>query len=109
VITTDRVRRLQDTFTSAVYTNLELDALKSARAILDNYLTDFTDDKAWSTCAVRNSAVWTHPVAGREIQAIQPADVALIAASQKIEATAAMMIAMQDESLRLKEDSPGMD
>ena len=35
----------QDIFTASVYTNLELGRFEPCKAILDNYLTDFTDAK----------------------------------------------------------------
>ncbi|MGB8675255.1 MAG: hypothetical protein WCD27_12945 [Candidatus Acidiferrales bacterium] len=98
----------QDIFTSALYTNLEWGRFETARAILDNYLTDFTDAKGMINMRGPETAQFgmTLSLLARYFQ--YTGDSTLPSKHRsKIEATASMLIAMHDESLRLPHDDPG--
>lgn len=98
----------QDIFTASVYTNLELGRFEPCKAILDNYLTDFTDAKGMINMRGPETAQFglTLSLIARYLNYTH--DTALIQKHRgKIEATAAMLLAMHDESLKLPEDAPG--
>ncbi len=98
----------QDIFTSSVYTNLEWGRFEAAKAIIDNYLTDFTDAKGMINMRGPETAQFgmTLSLLAKYLQ--YTGDAALLAKHRgKIEATAAMLVAMHDESLRLPADAPG--
>ena len=98
----------QDIFTASVYTNLELGRFEPCKAIIDNYLTDFTDAKGNVNMRGPETAQYglTLSLIARYLNYTH--DTALIQKHRgKIEATAAMLIAMHDESLKLPEDAPG--
>lgn len=98
----------QDVFTSSVYTNLEWGRFQPARAIIDNYLTDFTDDKGMINMRGPETAQFglTLSLLARYLN--YTGDAALIEKHRsKIAATAQMLVAMHDESLRLPMDAPG--
>ena len=98
----------QDTFTSSVYTNLELGRFEPCRAILDNYLSDFTDARGMIDMRGPETAQFglTLSLLARYLN--YTGDPALIGKHRaKIEATAAGLIAMHDASLKLPADHPG--
>jgi hypothetical protein len=97
----------QDTFTMALYTNLEWGRFEQAGKILDNYLTDFTDAKGMVNMRGPETAQFglTLSLAARYLH--YTGDSALILKHRaKLEATAAMLGAMHDASLTLPEDAP---
>jgi hypothetical protein len=98
----------QDIFTASVFTNLELGRFEPCKAILDNYLTDFTDAKGMVNMRGPETAQFglTLSLIARYLNYTH--DTALIQKHRgKIEATAALLLAMHDESLKLPEDAPG--
>ena len=98
----------QDTFTSSVYTNLELGRFEPCRAILDNYLSDFTDARGMIDMRGPETAQFglTLSLIARYLNYTR--DLALIRKHRlKIEATAAGLLAMHDASLRLPSADPG--
>jgi len=98
----------QDTFTMAVFANLEWGRFEMARAIIDNYLSDFTNAKGMINMRGPETAQF-----GMELMLFAKyfnytCDSALLLKHQeKIEATATLLCEMQDESLRLPADDPG--
>ena len=98
----------QDIFTMAAYTNLEWGRFEMARAIIDNYLTDFTDAKGMINMRGPETAQF-----GMELMLFAKyfnytKDAALLLKHrEKIEATASLVCEMHDESLRLAPDDPG--
>ncbi len=98
----------QDIFTSAVYTNLEWGRFEASRLIIDNYLTDFTDAKGMINMRGPETAQFGLTLSLLARYYNYTRDSALLLKHRgKIEATAAMLGAMHDESLRLPEDHPG--
>jgi hypothetical protein len=98
----------QDIFTMAVYANLEWGRLDVARAFIDNYFTGFVDAKGNINMRGPETAQYglTLSLLARYFNYTH--DASLLRKHQsKIEATAAMLIALQDESLRLAPDDPG--
>jgi hypothetical protein len=98
----------QDTFTSSVYTNLELGRFEPCRAILDNYLSDFTDARGMIDMRGPETAQFglTLSLIARYLNYTR--DAALIRKHRaKIEATAAGLLAMHDASLKLPDADPG--
>jgi len=98
----------QDTFTSSVYTNLELGRFEPCRAILDNYLTDFTDARGMIDMRGPETAQFglTLSLIARYLNYTK--DAALVRKHRaKIEATAAGLLAMHDTSLKLPPADPG--
>jgi hypothetical protein len=98
----------QDIFTSAVYTNLEWGRFEPARLIIDNYLSDFTDAKGMINMRGPETAQFGLTLSLLARYYHYTRDAALLARHRgKIEATAGMLAAMQDESLRLPAEHPG--
>jgi hypothetical protein len=98
----------QDIFTSAVYTNLEWGRFDSARQFIDNYFMDFVDSKGMVNMRGPETAQFglTLSLLARYLDYTR--DAALLQKHRtKIEATAAMLAAMHDESLKLPQDDPG--
>jgi hypothetical protein len=98
----------QDTFTMAVYANLECGRFDMAHDILDNYLTDFTDAKGMINMRGPETAQFglTLSLIARYYNYTR--DAALLGKHRgKIEATAAMLLAMHDESLKRPQDDAG--
>jgi hypothetical protein len=98
----------QDTFTMAVYANLECGRFDMARDILDNYLSDFTDAKGMINMRGPETAQFglTLSLIARYFNYTRDAAL-LLKHSGKIEATAAMLLAMHDDSLKLPQGAPG--
>ena len=98
----------QDIFTASVYTNLELGRFESCKAILDNYLSEYTDAKGMINMRGPETAQYglTLSLMARYLNYTR--DTALIQKHRaKIEATAAGLLTMHDTSLRLPPDDRG--
>jgi hypothetical protein len=98
----------QDIFTSSVYTNLEWGRFEPARLIIDNYFSDFVDRKGMINMRGPETAQFgmTLSLLARYFNYTRDAAL-LLKHRAKIEATAAMLGAMHQESLRLPADDPG--
>jgi len=98
----------QDVFTSSVYTNLELGRFEPARAIVDNYFTDFVDAKGMINMRGPETAQFgmTLSLLARYYNYTRDAEL-LVKHRGKIEATAAMLAEMHDEALKRPADDPG--
>jgi hypothetical protein len=98
----------QDIFTMSMGTNLEWGRFEMARAVLDNYLTDFTDAKGMINMRGPETAQF-----GMELMLFAryfnyTRDGALLLKHQeKVAASANMLCEMHDESLKLSSDDPG--
>jgi hypothetical protein len=98
----------QDIFTASVYTNLELGRFEPCKAILDNYLTEYTDAKGMVNMRGPETAQYglTLSLIARYLN--YTGDRALIQKHRaKIEATAAGLLTMHDASLKLPPDDRG--
>ena len=98
----------QDIFTSSVYTNLEWGRFEPARLIIDNYFSDFVDRKGMINMRGPETAQFgmTLSLLARYFNYTRDAAL-LLKHRAKIEATAAMLAAMHQESLRIPADDPG--
>lgn len=98
----------QDIFTMALYTNLEWGRFEMAGQILDNYYSDFVDAKGMINMRGPETAQFglTLSLIARYCQYTQDKTL-LRKHKSKIEATAAILTAMHDESLRLPKDDVG--
>jgi hypothetical protein len=98
----------QDIFTSAVYTNLEWGRFEPARLIIDNYFTDFVD--ATGMINMRGPEIaqfgMTLSLLARYFHYTRDA-APILRHRAKIEATAALLVELHEESLRLPNDDPG--
>lgn len=98
----------QDIFTSSLYANLEWGRFGMARTVFDNYFTDYVDAKGAVNMRGPETAQY-----GMMLDLIArydryTGDAALLRKHRgKIEAIAAMLIAMHEESLRLPKGHPG--
>ncbi len=98
----------QDIFTSAVYTNLEWGRFDAARAIIDNYLSDFTDAKGMINMRGPETAQFGMTLMLMARYYNYTRDAALIDKHRgKIAATAKLLLDMHDESLKKPADDPG--
>lgn len=98
----------QDIFTMGLYANLEFGRLDQARRIIDNYLTDFTDSKGMINMRGPGTAQFGMSLSLLARYFHYTRDAALLVKHRgKIEATAAMLGAMQDAGLKLAPDHPG--
>jgi hypothetical protein len=98
----------QDIFTASVYTNLELGRFEPCKAILDNYLSEYTDARGMIDMRGPETAQFglTLSLIARYLNYTK--DTALLQKHRaKIEATAAGLLAMHDESLKLAPDDRG--
>ncbi|SPE33819.1 conserved exported hypothetical protein [Candidatus Sulfopaludibacter sp. SbA3] len=98
----------QDIFTASVYTNLELGRFEPCKAILDNYLSEYTDARGMINMRGPETAQYglTLSLIARYLNYTR--DAALIQKHRaKIEATAAGLLAMHDTSLKLPPDDRG--
>ena len=98
----------QDIFTMALGTNLEWGRFDASRKILDNYLTDFTDDKGMINMRGPETAQFgmTLSLVARYYNYTR--DQAMLAKHRrKILATVQMLTEMHDTSLKLPSDNPG--
>ncbi len=98
----------QDTFTSAVYTNLEWGRFEQARQIIDNYFTEFVDSRGAINMRGPETAQFglTLSLLARYFNYTRDSAL-LLKHRPKIEATAAVLAEMHEKSLRLPKDDPG--
>jgi len=98
----------QDIFTMATYANLEWGRFEQARAIIDNYFTDFVDSKGVNNMRGPETAQFGMTLSLLARYFNYTRDSALLLKHRaKIEATAALLTDLHDESLRLPRDDPG--
>ncbi|HKW61143.1 MAG TPA: hypothetical protein VJN89_01245 [Candidatus Acidoferrum sp.] len=98
----------QDIFTSAVYTNLEWGRFHAAQQIIDNYFSDFVDEKGMINMRGPETAQFGLTLSLLARYYSYTRDTALLQKHRtKIEATAALLEDLHDESLRLTKDDPG--
>lgn len=98
----------QDIFTSAVYTNLEWGRFSQARQVIDNYFTDFVDEKGMINMRGPETAQFGMTLSLLARYYNYTRDAALFQKHRsKIEATAALLEELHEESLRLPKDDPG--
>src|SRR5439155_15004392 len=98
----------QDIFTSSVYSNLEWGRFESARAVIDNYFTDFVDSKGMINMRGPETAQFgmTLSLLARYFNYTHDRDL-LVKHRSKIEATATILCQLHDESLQLSKGDPG--
>ena len=98
----------QDIFTSSVYANLEWGRFETARAVIDNYFSDFVDAKGMINMRGPETAQFgiTLSLLARYFNYTRDRTL-LLNHRSKIEATATMLCDMHDESLRLPQHDPG--
>ncbi len=98
----------QDIFTSAIYTNMEWGRLETARLFIDNYFSEYIDDKGMIDMRGPETAQFgmTLSLLARYFNYTRDKDL-LLKHRGKIEATAILLADMHDESLRLSAESPG--
>ena len=98
----------QDIFTMSAYTNLEWGRFEPARAIIDNYFTDFVDARGMVNMRGPETAQFGMTLMLLARHYYYTRDAALLARHRaKIVATAKMLVEMHDESLKLPKDDPG--
>ncbi len=98
----------QDIFTMATYANLECGRFDEARAIIDNYYTDFVDDKGMINMRGPETAQFGLTLSLLAKYQLYTGDRALLAKHRaKVEATAGVLLDMHDESLKLSKEAPG--
>lgn len=98
----------QDIFTMALGTNLEWGRFDEARKILDNYLSDFTDDKGMIDMRGPETAQFGMTLSLIARYYNYTRDAALLGKHRKkILATVEMLNEMHDSSLKLPSSDPG--
>lgn len=98
----------QDIFTSAVYTNLEWGRFPAAKQIIDNYFSDFVDEKGMINMRGPETAQFGMTLSLLARYYNYTRDAALLRKyRRKIEATAALLEELHEKSLRLSKDDPG--
>jgi hypothetical protein len=97
----------QDIFTMSAYANLEWGRFELARQIIDNYFTDFVDAKGVNNMRGPETAQFgmTLSLLARYFNYTRDAAL-LLKHRAKIEATAAILTQLHDESLKLPESDP---
>jgi hypothetical protein len=98
----------QDIFTSAIYTNMEWGRLETAKLFIDNYFSEYVDEKGMIDMRGPETAQFgmTLSLLARYFNYSGDRKL-LLKHKEKIEATARMLEEMHDESLRLPTDNPG--
>ena len=98
----------QDIFTMSAYANLECGRFEPVRQIIDNYFTDFVDAKGVNNMRGPETAQFgmTLSLLARYFNYTRDAAL-LLKHRAKIEATAAILTDLHDESLKLPESDPG--
>lgn len=98
----------QDIFTSSVYTNLEWGRFEQVRQVIDNYFSDFVDDKGMVNMRGPETAQFgmTLSLLARYLRYTNDAQL-LTKHKRKIAATADLLLEMHDESLKLPAENPG--
>jgi hypothetical protein len=98
----------QDIFTMSAYANLECGRFDEARAIIDNYFTDFVDAKGVNNMRGPETAQFGMTLSLLARYFNYTRDAALIHCHRsKLLATASMLEQMHDESLKLPKDGVG--
>ena len=98
----------QDIFTSGVHVNLEWGRFETARQFIDNYFTDFIDDKGVNNMRGPETAQFgmTLSLLARYFNYTRDSAL-LLKHKAKIQATAKLLADMHDLSLKLPQDNPG--
>ena len=98
----------QDVFTSAVYTNMEWGRIETARLFIDNFYTEYVDDRGMVDMRGPETAQFglTLSLLARYFNYSHDGTL-LIKHRAKIEATAKILTDMHDESLEISKDAPG--
>src|SRR5262249_15392940 len=98
----------QDVFTSAIYTNMEWGRLETARLFIDNYFSDYVDDKGMIDMRGPETAQFgmTLSLLARFFHYSGDGEL-LWKHRGKIEGTAKILTDMHDESLQLSKEDPG--
>ena len=98
----------QDIFTSSVYTNLEWGRFRAARAIIDNYFTDFVDAKGNVNMRGPETAQYGLELSllARYFQYTRDSAL-LLKHRKKIEATAELLTELHEISLKAPKGDPG--
>src|SRR5438874_6973860 len=98
----------QDIFTSSVYTNLEWGRFTAAAQIIDNYFSDFVDEMGMINMRGPETAQFGMTLSLLARYYNYTRDAALLQKhGPKIEATAALLEELHEESLRLPDNDPG--
>ena len=98
----------QDIFTSSVCANLEWGRLEMARAVIDNYFSDFVDAKGMINMRGPETAQFGMTLSLLARYFNYSGDGELLRKHRaKISATADLLLAMHDESMRRAQDDPG--
>lgn len=98
----------QDIFTSALYTNLEWGRFEMAAQVLDNYYSNFVDAKGMINMRGPETAQFGLTLSLLARYYNYTGDRALLMKHrEKIEATAAILTELHDESLKLAHDDAG--
>ena len=98
----------QDIFTSAIYTNMEWGRLDTARLFIDNYFSEYVDEKGMIDMRGPETAQFGMTLSLLARYFNYSGDSALLLKHRsKIEATAKQLEAMHEESLGLPEGNPG--
>ncbi|MGO9084666.1 MAG: Tat pathway signal protein [Terriglobales bacterium] len=98
----------QDIFTSAIYTNMEWGRLGTARLFIDNYFSEYVNEKGMVDMRGPETAQFGMTLSLLARYFNYTRDSALLLKHRaKIEATAKLLADMHDESLRLPKDNPG--
>ncbi len=98
----------QDIFTMSLYANLECGRFEMARSVIDNYLTENTDSKGMINMRGPETAQFgmTLSLLARYFNYTREAAL-LLKHRERIEATAALLSELHEESLKLPQDDPG--
>lgn len=98
----------QDTFTSSFYANLEWGRFAQAAAVFDGYFSDFVQDDGMINMRGAETAQFGLTLSLIARYVAYTGDLALCQKHRrKIEATAAILVELHDESLRLPSNAPG--
>lgn len=98
----------QDIFTMSTYANLECGRFGEAKAIIDNYYTEFVDGKGMINMRGPETAQFGLTLSLLAKYQQYTGDKTLLARHRaKVEATAGVLLDMHDESLKLSKDAPG--
>jgi len=97
----------QDIFTSAIYTNMEWGRLDTARLFINNYFSEYVDEKGMVDMRGPETAQYgmTLSLLARYFHYTSDGRL-LLKHRAKIEATAKQLSEMHDEGLRLPKDNP---
>src|SRR6266487_3488034 len=98
----------QDIFTMSAYANLEWGRFETARAVINNYFTDFVDPTGMINMRGPETAQFgmTLSLLARYFNYTRDSSL-MMKHRRKIQATANLLTELHDESLRLPKDRPG--